>query len=100
MTIKLRKQMFDHLLDGTKKSTSRLGVRDVEIGEELTFEMTEDETVTYKTVVTDVFISKFSELTEREAKREGYASLKDLKEALTEIYNPAEEDLFTLIHFT
>jgi hypothetical protein len=99
MTIKLRKEMFEHLLNGSKKSTSRFGLRDVKVGEELIFEMIEDNTMVHKTVVTDVIICKFSDLTEDEAKKEGYNSLKDLKEALVKIYNPVENDIFTLIHF-
>ena len=99
MIIKLRKEMFGSLSDGTKKSTSRLGKRSVNVGDDLIFEMTEDETVKYQTKVTNVILCKFKDLTEEEAKMEGYNSLADLKEALLEIYNPSENDVFTLIHF-
>lgn len=99
MIIKLRKEMFGSLSDGTKKSTSRLGKRDVNVGDDLIFEMTEDETVKYQTKVTNVTFCKFSDLTEEEAKMEGYDSLANLKTALTKIYNPNENDIFTLIHF-
>lgn len=99
MIIKLRKEVFGSLSDGTKKSTSRLGKRNVNVGDDLIFEMTEDETVKYQTKVTKVIFCKFSDLTEEEAKLEGYNLLADLKEALIKIYNPKEDDIFTLIHF-
>lgn len=100
MTLKLRKEIFNKLIDGTKKSTSRLGERDVAVGNPIVFEMTEDVNVKYNTTVTEVFSLPFSELTEEEAKLEGYDSLKDLKSVLTKLYNPKENDIFTIIHFS
>jgi tRNA(His) 5'-end guanylyltransferase len=97
--IKLRKEMFDMVVAGAKKSTSRLGERDVKIGDKLILEMTEDESVKYETVVTDVIICHFNDLTEEEAKLEGYESLREMQYALEMIYGPNHEDVFTLIHF-
>jgi hypothetical protein len=91
--------MFEKLIDGNKQSTSRLGHRDVKIGEELLIIMTENERICYTTSVTNVKYCKFSELTEEEAKREGYNNLKELKDNLASIYNPSQDDEFTLIYF-
>ena len=99
MEIKLRKEIFPLLENGKKKSTSRLGQREVTVDDEIIFVMTEDETVKYKTVVTGVKYCKFNELTEKEAIKEGYDSLKELKGVLNKIYNPSDEDIFTLIEF-
>lgn len=99
MKIKLKKNMFEKLIDGTKHSTSRLGHREVTIGEELVIEMTENEKISYTGKVTDVKYCKFSELTEEEAKTEGYNTLEELKSNLMNIYNPSQNDEFTLIYF-
>lgn len=99
MKMRLRKEIFPLLENGRKKSTSRLGHREVNIGDELIFVATEDETVKYKTEVTDVKYCKFSKLTEKEAVKEGYDSLTELKEVLIKIYNPSDNDTFTLIGF-
>lgn len=99
MKLKLRKEIFLLLESGKKKSTSRLGHRDITVGDELVFVMTEDENIMYKTVITSVKYCKYCEITEAEAFNEGYNSLDELKEALSRIYNPSDEDIFTLIQF-
>lgn len=99
MEIKLKKNKFEGLINGTKKSTSRLGHREVNIGEELVIKMTENEKISYSGNVTGVKYCKFSELTEEEAIAEGYNNLAELKENLTNIYNPSADDEFTLIYF-
>ena len=99
MEIKLRKEMFPALLNGTKTSTSRLGKRDVFVGEDLSFVMTEDENITFYAKVTNISYCNFNELTEEEAIKEGYSNLSELKNALEKIYHPADNDIFTLIEF-
>lgn len=99
MEMKLRKEIFNKLLDGSKKSTSRFGERNVHTGDKLVFEMTENPETKYETVVSDVFCTTFSEITEEEAILEGYDSLASLKNALVKIYNPKDSDIFTIIRF-
>ena len=99
MEIKLRKEMFPALLNGTKTSTNRLGKRDVSVGENLYFVMTEDANITFSSKVSNVSYCTFGELTEEEAIREGYSNLPELKNALNKIYHPTNDDIFTLIEF-
>lgn len=100
MEIKLKKAKFDSLIDGTKRSTSRLGHRSAVIGEELVIKMTENPKISYTGLITNIQYCKFSELTEEEAIAEGYKSLEELKNNLLEIYNPKPDDEFTLIYFS
>lgn len=98
-TLLLRKEMFSKLLNSQKSSTSRFGKRDFHKGETIVFKMTEDETVNCKCIVTDVIHCKFEDLTEEEARMEGYSSLKEMKDSLIKIYSLTSKDEITLIHF-
>ena len=95
----LRKEMFSKLLSSEKSSTSRFGKRDFNKGDILIFKMTEDETVACNCIVTDVMYCKFEDLTEEEARMEGYSSLKEMKDSLIKIYSLTSKDEITLIHF-
>ena len=95
----LRREIFGKVLDGSKKSTSRKGKRDIVNGA-LIFKMTEDETQQVIVNVTNVRYLPYGEITEDEAKKEGYESLTDLQSVLVKIYGEIPSDeLFTFISF-
>ncbi len=98
-SLQIRKKMIPLILTGNKISTSRKGIREFNILDKLVFVAAEDNSCTADTIITGVQYCKFKELTEAEAIIEGYSSLAEMKEALKEIYNPAEDDDFTLIKF-
>lgn len=98
-TLKLRKEIFHKLISGEKISTSRQGVRDYSVGEEIKFVMTEDESVECNVIITKVTYCKFKDLTLEEALKEGYSTLEDLKLVLNKIYNPKDTDDFTFIEY-
>ena len=91
--------MFPALKNGTKTRTSRFGKRDINVGDKAVFVMTENEKVKFPVVITGVSYCKFFELTQEEAIKEGYSSLEELKSALIKIYNPFDDDVFTIIEF-
>ena len=98
-TLKIRKEMIPLIRSGAKISTSRYGIRDIGLNEELIFMAAEDSSDTVKTKVTEIQHCQFNELTEEEAIAEGYSSLEKLKSTLQKLYNPGEFDYFTLIKF-
>ena len=97
--LQIRKKMIPLILTGNKISTSRKGLREFNVLDKLVFAATEDPSCTVDTIITGVQYCKFSELTEAEAIAEGYSSLEELKEVLKEIYNPTDDDAFTVIKF-
>lgn len=98
-TLKLRKEMFPMIYSGVKTSTSRQGVREIDTQQKLRFVMTEDESISTEVIVTNVKYCKFNELTQDEAVKEGYSSLKELQDKLSEIYDISKDDTFTIIEF-
>lgn len=95
----LRREIFGKVLDGSKKSTSRKGKRDIVNGA-LLFKMTEDETQQVIVNVTNVRYLPYGEITEDEAKKEGYESLAELQAVLVKIYGEIPSDeLFTFVSF-
>ena len=62
MELKIRHSLFVKIVNGEKKSTSRLGERDVKIGETLIF-TSDKEGQSYETTVDSVKICKFAEIT-------------------------------------
>lgn len=97
--LQIRKKMIPLILTGSKTSTSRKGVREFNVFDKLVFVAIEDDSCTADTIITEVQYCKFSELTEAEAIAEGYDSLEEMQEVLKELYNPADDDMFTLIKF-
>ena len=95
----LRRDIFGKVLDGSKKSTSRKGKRDI-INGALLFKMTEDETQQVIVNVTDVRFLPYWNITEEEARKEGYESLSDLRDTLIGIYGEIDKwEPFTFISF-
>ena len=97
--LQIRKKMIPLILTGSKTSTSRKGIREFNVFDKLVFVAAEDDSCTADTTITEVQYCKFSELTEAEAVAEGYSSLEEMQEVLKELYNPADDDTFTLIKF-
>ena len=95
----LRREIFGKVLDGSKKSTSRKGKRDIVKGE-LLFKMTEDESRQVCVNVTNVRYMPYCEITDQEAKKEGYESLSDLQEILVKIYGEiGPNETFTFVEW-
>lgn len=97
--LQLRKEKFPLLFSKKKTSTCRQGIRHIDINDDLTFVMTEDKTFTIDVTVTDVKYIKYNELTEEEAIKEGYSSLKELQDTLETLYTINDNDDFTIIEF-
>lgn len=97
--LQLRKEKFPLLFSKKKTSTCRQGIRHIDINDDLTFVMTEDKTFTIDVTVTDVKYIKYNELTEEEAIKEGYTSLKELQDTLKTLYTINDNDDFTIIEF-
>ena len=97
--LKLRKEMFPLLFSKKKTSTCRRGLRYVDVNKELKFVMTEDESFSIDVFVTGVKHIKYRDLTEEEAVKEGYSSLKELQTVLEKIYAVNDDDDFTIIEF-
>jgi hypothetical protein len=89
--------MFPLILSGKKTSTSRQGLREIEVGQELRF-LSADGNIA-DTIVTSVEYHKFDELTEEEAFKEGYSSVDELKDILRNLYDVDANPNFTLIEF-
>ena len=95
----LRREIFGKVLDGSKKSTSRKGKRDIVKGE-LLFKMTEDEMQQTIVNVTNVRYLPYGDITGEEAKKEGYESLSELQDILVKIYGEIPKgELFTFVEW-
>ena len=95
----LKKEIFELAASGVKKSTSRKGKRDIKCGL-LTFKMTEDENIQLVVNVTKVDFKPYSQISDAEARKEGYASIGELRDVLTKIYGIINDDeLFTFVEF-
>lgn len=94
--MRIRQEMFPLILSGKKTSTSRQGLREIKIGQELRFLSADGDIA--DTLVTNVEYCKF-ELTEEEAFKEGYSSLDELKDVLRNLYDVDADPNFTLIEF-
>ena len=95
--MRIRQEMFPLILSGKKTSTSRQGLREIKIGQELRFLSADGDIA--DTIVTNVEYCKFDELTEEEAFKEGYSSLDELKDILRNLYDVDTDPNFTLIEF-
>lgn len=83
---------------GDKNSTIRKGRREVRSGDSFILTDGLDNQVVVK--VTDVEIKCFDELTESDARRDGFRSLRELFETLMDIYPKVEpQDTVTIIGF-
>lgn len=99
MTLKIRKNLMDKVLNGSKKSTSRIGERDFQVGDTIIFVSLEDESITYSTEITDVTFCKACDFTLEEAMLEGYDSVEEMLSSLAAVYNFELNQIFTLIRF-
>lgn len=95
--IRIRQDMFPLILSGKKISTSRQGLREIKVGQDLRFLSADGDIV--DTIVTNVEYCRFDELTEEEAFKEGYSSLDELKDVLKNLYDIDTDPNFTLIEF-
>lgn len=98
--LKLNKNRFNSVVAGFKKGTSRLGYRPIKLGE-LLLVMTEDETQSFFVNVVFVKHCLFKDVDIFEAQKEGYSSLEEMKDTLSEIYKKVikDSDEFTLVRW-
>ena len=95
----LKQEVFGLVETGAKHSTSRKGKRDIKCGP-LLFKMTEDESRQVTVNVTGIRYIPYGELTDEEAKAEGYEHISELRDILTRIYGEIKSDEpFTFIEF-
>lgn len=99
MELKIRHELFAKIANGEKKSTSRLGVRDVKPGDPIKFVANDDEKRVYETTVENVKVCAFADITDEDARMEGYASLNEMEQSLRDVYDFGEQSIFTLIQF-
>ena len=93
MELKIRNELFAKIANGKKKSTSRLGIRDVKPGDPIKFVANDDEKRVYEKVCA------FADITDEDARMEGYASLNEMEQSLRDVYDFDEQSIFTLIQF-
>ena len=91
---------FNKILCGKKTSTSRYGWRtNIEKGL-LKIKMTENQELEVMVLVTDVIFTRYGELTEEEAIKEGFENLSELRAVLEDIYGELSESTpMTLVWF-
>jgi hypothetical protein len=82
--IALADKFFELVNNGTKTSTIRYKHRDYKTGECLFYSYTSD--LTARVEITDVSYKTFAELTEDDAKQDGFKDLHELKSTLYDIY--------------
>lgn len=97
-SVALNSKFFPLVRAGSKSSTVRKGERDVRAYESLILTDGSNNDITVR--VTDVKIKRLDELTETEARRDGFESIQDLIEGLKEFYpNITLQDPVTIIGF-
>lgn len=82
----IKEDYYKLFLSGKKKTTIRSGLRDIKLGQ--CYLRTEYDD--WDAVITGFKYSKFCELTEKDAKLDGFDSLNELKSVLLEIYSSIE----------
>lgn len=94
--IRLKAQYFPLVEQGLKRSTIRAGMKPQPIGPA-------DLIAGEKCIsvdITAVELKRFAELTEKDAKTDGFQTLAELKEALTGFYpNISVDDFVSILHF-
>lgn len=95
--MRIRQETFPLILSGKKTSTSRQGLREIKIGQELRFLSADGDIA--DTIVTNVEYCRFNDLTEEEAFKEGYSALAELKDVLRNLYDVDADPNFTLVEF-
>ena len=87
-TIELRDDLFENVRNCTKIATLRKGVREYALGNTLLYGKKYCDMVTVK----DVIFKKFNEITDNDAKQEGYNKANELKNVMKEFYPDITED--------
>jgi len=89
-TIKFKPDLFDLVLRGKKLSTVRKGLRDYTLGDVLL--ETDPSRYTIHGTITKIELKKLSDLTDSDAKKEGYDSINSLLERVKQIYPEIQDD--------
>jgi len=84
------------ILDGTKRTTIRKGIKEYHGHVSLTA----GNTVFADAIIKNVVVKRFKQLKEEDAVLDGFSSLDELKNALKGIYEDIDEDdFFSIIYF-
>jgi len=97
-SIMFAKEYEELILKKRKLCTIRKGKRDFEIGEKVALYCNNKRIAIAK--IESIEYKKLSEITEEDAKKDGFESKKALKKALKKHYKKVRsKDMFTIIHF-
>lgn len=94
--LRLRPEFFDDVRQGKKRSTIRAGRGNLKVGPLILQSKFDILTVE----LTEVIYKKFGELTQEDARADGFATLEELRKTLKQFYpNLHQNSIVTLIHF-
>jgi hypothetical protein len=98
-SIRIDPKFFPDIQEGRKKATVRRGVRSYPIGR-IVIESDEPSPRVLDVSVESIQFKAYEELTEEDARRDGYNSLADLRSELDRIYGDlSPKDLMTIVEF-
>ena len=98
--IKLNKELIPRVFNGSKRATTRKGVKKYHLGEVWFTSGNGDKIGPYK--IDKLEIVEWDDLSSELARIEGYQNVEELKDALIEIYggeNIFQSDEFTVVYF-
>ena len=96
--INFDEKFVEKIRDGKKKTTIRKGIKIYNRGEVV--DLTSDGKIFGKGKVIKVLVKRISELTEKDARLDGFSTKEELIKELRRIYGKIEEkDLVSIIHF-
>ncbi len=97
-SINFDEEYVDLILSGRKKSTIRKGIKSCEAGKVVY--LTASSRPFAKARITKAVVKRVRELSEEDARRDGFNSREELLEALKRIYGRIKDsDLITVIYF-
>lgn len=97
-TMALNSRFFPDIRTGSKTSTVRKGKRNVRVGERLV--LTDNSRNRIEVEVSQVDFKRLDELTDDDARRDGFGSARDLAEVLREFYPRIRpQDVLTVVGF-
>ncbi len=97
-SINFDEEYVDLILSGRKKSTVRKGIKSYEIGKIVY--LTASNKPFAKARVTKAVVKRIKELSDEDARKDGFENKEELVNALKKIYGRVDDtDIVTVIHF-
>lgn len=91
-------EFIQKILSGTKRTTVRRGIKSYPVGKVV--ELTANESSFALAKIKKVVVKRLSEISEEEAKLDGFESREELIKKLREIYGEiSDREFFTVVHF-